>query len=97
MMGRYIIVTGRLGAVLSHSQSSHLIHSQVNTSIGNDPHQAGREASVQGSGPLPLQDLSAAVSHTPVLASAAQSQAGLQHLTPGNRSASHRWLLNNYV
>ena len=44
-----------VSAAITHSQCSpHLIHSQVNPSIGDDPHQAGCEAPVQGPGPLPL-------------------------------------------
>ena len=53
--------------------TSHLIHREVDASVGDDANQAGSDATVQSSWPLSLQDLFAAVSHAPVLASAAQS------------------------
>ena len=59
---------------------THLIHSQVDASIGDNTDETGGESPVEGSWPLSLQDLPAAVSHAIVLPSAAQSQPCLQHL-----------------
>ena len=57
--------------------TAHLIDSEVNAGIGDDPHKAGGDASVKSPRPLTLQDLPAAVSHASVVARAAQRQTCL--------------------
>lgn len=58
----------------------HLVDSEVDASIGDDPQHVGDVAFVEGSYTLFSQDPPGAVQHARVLACLPQGHSGLQHL-----------------
>ena len=66
---------------------TNLIDSQINASVWNDAQSIGHVAPVEGAHALLLKDLLGTVHHARVLACLPQSQASLQHLSPGRMSS----------